>query len=68
MTELNTASGTEFDRMFTRMMIEHHEGAIQMAREEHASGANADAKSLAATIEKTQTAEVAKLTAVLGRL
>ncbi|MCW6005702.1 DUF305 domain-containing protein [Micromonospora sp. CPCC 205371] len=68
MTKLESATGAEFDRMFTQMMIEHHEGAIQMARDEQTDGANAEAKALAATIEKTQTEEVATLNAILNRL
>jgi uncharacterized protein (DUF305 family) len=68
MASLRAASGKEFDRMFTRMMIAHHTGAIQMARDEQAKGKNPDAKALAATIERTQTAEVAKLQKILDRL
>jgi uncharacterized protein (DUF305 family) len=68
MAKLEAAKGTEFDRMFTQMMVDHHNGAIQMARDEQQKGANGDAKALAATIEKTQTDEVAKLQAILARL
>jgi uncharacterized protein (DUF305 family) len=39
-----------------------------MARDEQAKGTSADAKALAVTIEKTQTAEVAKLQKILDRL
>ena len=58
MEELNAATGAEFDRMFLTMMIEHHNGAVQMAITEQQKGVNADAKALAAKIEKDQTAEV----------
>jgi uncharacterized protein (DUF305 family) len=68
MAKLEAAKGTEFDRMFAQMMIAHHNGAIQMAKDEQQNGANAEAKALAATIEKTQTDEVAKLQAILDRL
>lgn len=61
MAKLAAAKGAEFDKMFADMMIDHHEGAIQMAKDEQRDGANAEAKALAATIEKTQTDEVAKL-------
>jgi hypothetical protein len=61
MAKLEAAKGTAFDRMFAQMMIAHHNGAIAMARDEQAKGANPQAKALAVTIEKTQTAEVATL-------
>jgi uncharacterized protein (DUF305 family) len=68
MAKLEAAKGTAFDRMFAQMMIAHHNGAIAMARDEQAKGANPQAKALAVTIEKTQTAEVAKLQQILNRL
>jgi uncharacterized protein (DUF305 family) len=68
MTKLKAATGVNFDRMFAQMMIAHHNGAIQSAREEKAKGANPDAKALAATIEQAQTAEVATMQTILGRL
>jgi uncharacterized protein (DUF305 family) len=68
MSTLEAAKGAEFDRMFTQMMVDHHNGAIQMAKEQQKNGANSDAKALAATIEKTQSGEVAKLRGILERL
>lgn len=68
MAKLEAAKGAEFDRMFAQMMIAHHNGAIQMARDEQQNGSNGDAKALAATIEKAQTAEVEKLQTILDRL
>jgi uncharacterized protein (DUF305 family) len=66
--QLTAATGVDFDRMFARMMIAHHNGAIQMCRDMMANGSNAQAKALATTIEQTQTAEVATLQAILDRL
>jgi uncharacterized protein (DUF305 family) len=40
------------------MMIEHHEGAIEMAQSELADGQNPDAIALAEKIEADQTAEI----------
>jgi uncharacterized protein (DUF305 family) len=68
MAKLKAANGTAFDRMFVEMMIAHHKGAIQMAQDEQNNGTHPQAKALAATIEKTQTAEVAVLEGVLARL
>jgi uncharacterized protein (DUF305 family) len=58
MGELQAASGAEFDQMFLTMMIEHHEGAIEMAKTERAEGENPDATSLAEDIETAQTEEI----------
>jgi uncharacterized protein (DUF305 family) len=33
MAELEEARGTEFERLFLRFMIQHHEGALQMVEE-----------------------------------
>ena len=61
MEELGNADGAAFDQMFVQMMIEHHEGAIEMARDEQANGKNADAVALAKQIETDQEAEIAKM-------
>jgi uncharacterized protein (DUF305 family) len=66
MTMLEDADGAQFDRMFLEMMIEHHEGAIDMARTEQANGENADAVALAKQIETDQEAEIAKMKTLLG--
>lgn len=68
MAKLMAAKGTDFDRMLAQMMIAHHNGAIQMARDEQVGGSNGGAKKLATTVEQTQTAEVAKLQQILDRL
>ena len=65
MADLEAASGAEFDQMFLTMMIEHHEGAIEMAKTEQADGKNPDAIALAEKIEKAQTAEIAKMKSML---
>jgi uncharacterized protein (DUF305 family) len=61
MDKLKLASGAAFDHEFARMMIAHHNGAIEMAREVQTKGTNPDVKKLAADIEKTQQAEVTTL-------
>jgi uncharacterized protein (DUF305 family) len=66
MGKLNAAEGAAFDRMFAQMMIAHHQGAIEMAKAEQADGANAKAKQLAATIAKTQQAEIATMRKLAG--
>jgi uncharacterized protein (DUF305 family) len=68
MKKLEAAKGTEFDRMFAEMMIEHHKGAIAMAEDEQMNGKNATAKKLAGDVVKNQTAEVEKFDEILDRL
>ncbi|MEU6744698.1 DUF305 domain-containing protein [Spirillospora sp. NPDC046719] len=65
MTSLKGLKGAAFDKAFLRMMIEHHQGAVTMARAEGRSGQNTDAKALAASIVRTQTAEIAKMRGLL---
>ena len=57
--------GLAFDEMWVRMMIVHHEGAIEMAQEEQASGQYPDAITLAEDIESAQTAEIAEMKQML---
>jgi uncharacterized protein (DUF305 family) len=68
MAKLEAAKGVDFDRRFARMMISHHNGAIQMCQDIAVSGSHADVMRLAATIQQTQTAEVAQLETILDRL
>ncbi|MFE1788720.1 DUF305 domain-containing protein [Streptomyces sp. NPDC059525] len=67
MDQLRGASGTAFDTMFLTMMIQHHEGAVEMAKTEKAEGAYGPAKKLADDIITTQTAEIAQMKAMLGK-
>jgi uncharacterized protein (DUF305 family) len=66
MDKLEQATGDEFDQTFLTSMIEHHQGAIEMARTEQADGENPDALALAEQVEKDQQAEIAKMRAMLG--
>ena len=61
MESLKNASGAEFDKMFLTMMIEHHKGAIEMAKTEQSEGSNEDAIALAEQIEQAQTEEIATM-------
>lgn len=65
MSALEDASGAEFDQMWLTMMIEHHEGAIEMAETEQTDGENDDAVELAETIEETQAAEIEQMEQLL---
>jgi uncharacterized protein (DUF305 family) len=68
MRELGAAKGTEFDKMFAQMMIDHHNGAISMAKDEQKNGSNTDVKKLADAIVEGQSAEVKQLRSILERL
>ncbi|WP_227979911.1 DUF305 domain-containing protein [Nocardia spumae] len=67
MTQLQHASGAEFDRMWLQMMIEHHQGAVDMANTEIANGTNVDAKTLAHNILTAQQAEIQQMRGMLGQ-
>jgi uncharacterized protein (DUF305 family) len=58
MADLEAASSAEFDQMFLSMMIEHHEGAIEMAKAEQAEGEFPEAVDMAEEIETTQAEEI----------
>ncbi|MCX4624628.1 DUF305 domain-containing protein [Streptomyces albogriseolus] len=66
MDDMRDASGKAFDTMFLTMMIEHHEGAIEMAETEKKQGAYAPAKDLADDIITAQTAEITQMRKMLG--
>ena len=68
MTELEAASGAEFDRMFLDMMVAHHTGAIEMAETEIADGQFADALALAEAIKSAQESEIAEMETLLEQL
>ncbi len=55
---LGSRAGRSFDTMWLTMMIEHHEGAIEMARTEIADGTSGAVISLAQDIKTAQQAEI----------
>ncbi|OWA03916.1 DUF305 domain-containing protein [Streptomyces sp. CS113] len=66
MAELEKVSGRAFDTMFLTMMVEHHEGAVEMAGTEKAEGRYAPAKALADDIVTAQNAEITEMNKLLG--
>jgi uncharacterized protein (DUF305 family) len=64
MSELRSASGPTFDRMFLQLMTIHHKGAIAMAGTERADGSNPQAVALALAIATSQTAQVTEMSAI----
>ncbi|GAA3495896.1 DUF305 domain-containing protein [Streptomyces prasinosporus] len=67
MDELMDASGKGFDSMFLTMMVEHHQGAVEMATTEKEEGRYGPAKKLAADIITTQNAEIEEMNKLLGK-
>lgn len=65
MISLENTSGAEFDQMFLAMMVEHHRGAIEMAKSEQSDGLFPDAIALAKQIETAQTDEITSMRALL---
>ncbi|MDG6106273.1 DUF305 domain-containing protein [Dactylosporangium aurantiacum] len=68
MAKLRAATGKDFDRLFLREMIAHHQAAVMMAKVELAHGANQDVKALAGRIVTTQQAEIATMRQLLDQL
>ncbi|MFH0517293.1 DUF305 domain-containing protein [Streptomyces sp. M41] len=67
MTRLMKASGKDFDTLFLTLMIEHHEGAVEMATTEKAKGAYGPATELADAVITGQTAEIREMNKLLGK-
>lgn len=65
MTQLQNATGADFDRMFLQMMIEHHKSAVQMAETEQQDGLNTQALELADSIVASQNAEIDQMNQML---
>ena len=63
---LEGASGPEFQNMWLEMMIEHHEGAVEMAEAQVEEGSNAKAVALAEDIISTQEREISTMQDLLG--
>ncbi|MCX4855825.1 DUF305 domain-containing protein [Streptomyces canus] len=66
MGKLKKASGKDFDSMFLTMMVEHHEGAVEMATTEKAKGEYKTATALAGDIVTAQNAEISEMKKLLG--
>lgn len=67
MQSLEDATDAEFQGMWLAMMTEHHEGAIEMARDQVEHGQYKPAVDLAGQIEAAQTHEVETMNELQGR-
>ena len=68
MDRLETSTGTEFDRLWLELMIQHHEGAVKMSKSEVAGGKNSDAIALAEAIIYSQQTEITTMESLLTTL
>ncbi|MEV4280112.1 DUF305 domain-containing protein [Actinoplanes xinjiangensis] len=68
MAALHDAEGAAFDKQFLTLMVEHHEGAVEMSQEQVAKGSNPEAKTLAAKIITDQQAEITTMKQILAGL
>jgi uncharacterized protein (DUF305 family) len=65
---LDSATGPDAERLYLEQMIEHHEGAIDMASPQVIDGENADAVELAESIESTQQKEISTMKKLLAAI
>lgn len=66
LNSLSRASGRTFDDMFLSMMIDHHEGAIDMARTVKSEGSHSEVAVMATAIIKAQAAEIVTMKRLLN--
>jgi uncharacterized protein (DUF305 family) len=64
--ELENASDADFQDLWLEMMVEHHEGAVEMAEDQQDDGQFRPAVELAGTVVETQTAEIERMQELLG--
>ncbi|TPW71821.1 DUF305 domain-containing protein [Schumannella sp. 10F1B-5-1] len=64
MADLEAASGSVAAKLFLDQMVQHHEGAVTMAKSEVSDGENSDAVALAKSIVTSQTDEIATMKAL----
>ena len=67
-TNLGNATGSAFDRMWLKMMVRHHQGAVDMAKTALGQGANPDARKLAKAVIDGQSSEIAEMNSILTEL
>ncbi len=69
MAELAAAKGEEFDRLFLKYMIQHHEGALSMVDDlfkAPGAGQEGDINAFAADVDADQRMEIDRMRAMLG--
>ncbi|MFT4135479.1 DUF305 domain-containing protein [Microbacterium sp.] len=67
MTALEEADGATASRLFLEQMIEHHDGAIDMAQDVLEDGQSPEVRALAEQIIQTQQSEISEMQALLDQ-
>ncbi|MFE7275620.1 DUF305 domain-containing protein [Streptomyces sp. NPDC057623] len=67
MAELSKTAGRAFDALFLTLMVEHHEGAVEMAEGEKAKGEYGPATELADDVITAQSAEIKEMDKLRGK-
>ncbi|MBA8825888.1 uncharacterized protein (DUF305 family) [Saccharopolyspora lacisalsi] len=68
LARLEASSGTEFDRLFLRLMTRHHEGAVTMAVDLLEKGTGPQVRSMAKDVMATQRDEIAVMEDLLTEI
>ncbi|SDG23789.1 Uncharacterized conserved protein, DUF305 family [Lentzea fradiae] len=63
--DLADLDDTEFDRQWLSLMIQHHRGAVKMAREHLSAGTDPEARKLAQDVVAQQEKELAEMESLL---
>lgn len=66
MAALAEAQGSDFDLLFLKLMIVHHEGAVAMAEDVIEEGTDPEIRTLAEEIISAQQAEIDTMTTLIG--
>jgi uncharacterized protein (DUF305 family) len=66
MVALAEAADADFQELWLELMVEHHEGAVEMAEEEQVEGRYEPAVELAKEIQESQTAEIDTMAGLLS--
>jgi uncharacterized protein (DUF305 family) len=61
MRRLETSEGENFDKLFAELMIEHHRGGIEMARNFREVGLNSELKAMQTQMIEAQQSEIKKM-------
>lgn len=65
--QFQQARGRQADRLYLRLMIQHHQGAVDMAHHEQRHGQDPKAKQLATSIANSQQAQIMEMRHMLDK-
>ncbi|WP_288468193.1 DUF305 domain-containing protein [uncultured Curtobacterium sp.] len=68
MSDLDQASAKHAGKLFLQQMVQHHEGAVDMAKTEVAEGGNTDAVAMARSIVSSQTEQITQMQDMLASM